>query len=173
MRRTNRHTTLALAALTLLLASAGCGGQAGSDRSGGSGTVSPSQSSAAPSSTAPSSAAPSSAAPSVEPSPGCSSGSGLDAADSGDTVCLAVGDTVRVALDGTKSRPWQPVAVEGSGLKATNSGVVLLPGDANAAYQAVSAGTVRLSSSRPLCATGTGHLSCKGIQEWWVTVRVK
>ncbi|MDQ1067733.1 hypothetical protein [Streptomyces canus] len=159
MRPRNRHTTLALAALTLLLASAGCGSQAGSDGGDGSGTVSPSPSSAAPSSAAPSS--------------GCASGSGLDAADSGDTVCLAVGNTVRVGLDGTKSRPWKPIAVEGSGLKATNSGVVLLPGDANAAYQAVSAGTVRLSSSRPLCAAETGRVSCKGIQEWWVTVRVK
>lgn len=167
MRRTNRHTTLAFAALTLLLASAGCGSQAGSDRGDGSGTVSPS--SAAPSSTAPSSAAPSSA----EPSPGCASGSELDAADSGDTVCLAVGDTVRVGLDGTKGRPWKPVTVEGSGLEAGNSGIVLLPGDANAAYKAVSAGTVRLSSSRPLCATDTGRVSCKGIQEWWVTVLVK
>jgi hypothetical protein len=158
MTRRNRHTTLALAALTLLLATAGCGSQAGSDGGAGSGTVSPS---------------PSSAAPSAEPSPGCASGSGLDAADSGDTVCLAVGDTVRVGLDGTKGRPWQPVAVQGSGLEATNSGIVLLPGDANAAYKAVSAGAVRLSSSRPLCATDTGRVSCKGIQEWWVTVLVK
>ncbi|MET7737923.1 hypothetical protein ABZT02_42530 [Streptomyces sp. NPDC005402] len=164
MRRTNRHTTLALAALTLLLASAGCGSQAGSDGSNGDGTVSPSPSTAAPSTAAPSSAA---------PSPGCASGSELDAADSGDTVCLAVGDTVRISLDGTKGRPWKPVAVQGSGLEATNSGIVLLPGDANAAYKAVSAGTVRLSSTRPLCATETGRVSCKGIQEWWVTVLVK
>ena len=96
----------------------------------------------------------------------------LGATDSGDTVCLAVGDTIRISLDGTKSRPWKPVAVDGSGLEATNSGIVLLPGDASSAYKAVSAGQVRLSSQRPLCATETGRVSCKGIQEWWVTVLV-
>lgn len=148
MRRTTHRTTLALAALTLL-AGAGCGTQAGSG--GGEGdTVLPSP-----------------------PPSGCTTVSGdLDAAAGGDTVCLAVGDTVRISLDGTKSRPWKPVTVEGSGLEATNSGIVLLPGDASSAYKAVSTGTVRLSSSRPLCATKTGKVSCKGIQEWRVTVRV-
>jgi hypothetical protein len=87
-------------------------------------------------------------------------------------VCLAVGDTIRISLDGTRSRPWRPVTVDGTGLEATNSGIVLLPGDASSAYKAVSAGQVRLTSQRPLCATGTGGVSCKGIQEWWVTVRV-
>lgn len=158
MRPTTHRTALALAALTLLLA--GCGTEAGSEGSGGSDSVSPSP---------PPTASPS---PSASPS-GCTPVTGdLGATDSGDTVCLAVGDTVRVALDGTKGRPWKPVGVEGSGLEATNSGVVLLPGDANSAYRAVSAGTVRLSSTRPLCATETGKVSCKGIQEWRVTVVV-
>jgi hypothetical protein len=153
MRRTTHRTTLALAALTLL-AGAGCGTQAGSD--GGDGTtVSPSPSASA------------------SPSPGCTSVPELGASDSGATVCLAVGDTVRLSLDGTKSRPWSPVTAEGTALEPVNSGFVLQPGDANAAYRAVSAGQVRLTSSRPLCATGTGKVSCKGIQEWWVTVVVK
>ncbi|MET7693379.1 hypothetical protein ABZT06_36365 [Streptomyces sp. NPDC005483] len=155
MHRTNRHTTLALAVLTLLLA--GCGTEAGSE-GGSSGTVSP---------------PPSSSSPSASPSPDCTPASELHAADSGSTVCLAVGDTLRISLDGTKSRPWKPVTTEGSGLEAANSGIVLLPGDANSAFKAVSAGRVRLSSSRPLCATGTGKVSCKGIQEWWVAVEVK
>jgi len=159
MRPTIHRTTFALAALTLLLA--GCGSEAGSE-GGGSDTVSPSPSSPSPSTS-----------PSVSPSPGCTSASELDAADSGDTVCLAVGETVRIALDGTKGRPWKPVSADGAGLEAANSGIVLLPGDANAAFTAVSAGRVRLSSSRPLCATETGKVSCKGIQEWWVTVEAK
>ncbi|MFI0515503.1 hypothetical protein RKD19_002901 [Streptomyces canus] len=153
MRPTTHRTALALAALTLLLA--GCGTEAGSEGGGGSDSASPSP------------------PPSVSASPssGCTPVTGdLGAADSGDTVCLAVGDTVRVGLDGTRDRPWKPVAVDGRGLEATNSGIVLLPGDANAAYRAVSAGTVRLSSTRPLCATETGKVSCKGIQEWRVTV---
>ncbi|MFC8674698.1 hypothetical protein ACFUEN_18730 [Streptomyces griseorubiginosus] len=154
MRRTTHRTTLALAALTLL-AGAGCGTQAGSD-GGGAATVSPPP--------------PSSASPSASSSPGCTSVPELGASDSGARVCLAVGDTVRLSLDGTKSRPWSPVTVEGTGLEPVNSGFVLQPGDANAAYRAVSAGQVRLTSSRPLCATETGKVSCKGIQEWRVTV---
>ncbi|MFC8433662.1 hypothetical protein [Streptomyces sp. NPDC057253] len=161
MRRTTHRTTLALAAL-ILVAGAGCGTQAGSD-GGAADTLSPSPPS--------SSASPSS--PSASPSPGCTSAPELDASDSGTTVCLAVGDTVRLSLDGTKSRPWTPVTAEGTALEAVNSGFVLQPGDANAAYRAVSAGQVRLTSSRPLCATETGRVSCKGIQEWWVTVVVK
>lgn len=158
MRRTTHRTTLALAALTLL-AGAGCGTQAGDD-GGGADTVSPPPPSSSPS-------------PSASPSPGCTSVPELGVSDSGSTVCLAVGDTVRLSLDGTKSRPWSPVTVQGSGLEPVNSGFVLQPGDANAAYKAVSAGQVRLTSSRPLCATETGRVSCKGIQEWWVAVVVK
>ncbi|WP_367320909.1 hypothetical protein [Streptomyces sp. HUAS ZL42] len=159
MRRTIRHPLLALATLTLLLA--GCGTQTDSGKDG-SRTVSP-----PPTSTPPSASASASA------SAGCTAESALDAADSGRTVCLATGGTVRISLDGTASRPWQPVKADGSGLEATNSGIVLQPGDASAAFRAVSAGTVRLSTSRPLCATETGGVSCKGIQEWWVTVVVK
>ncbi|MFF0091061.1 hypothetical protein ACFYSF_14030 [Streptomyces canus] len=150
-----RKTTLALATLTLLVA--GCGTEAGNGNGKGEGgdSVSPSS--------------PTSPAPTAT---GCTTRAELGAADSGDTVCLAVGDTIRISLDGTKSRPWKPVAVDGSGLEATNSGIVLLPGDASSAYKAVSAGQVRLSSQRPLCATETGRVSCKGIQEWRVTVLV-
>jgi hypothetical protein len=141
-----RIATLAVAALLL----AGCGTQTGGGRGDSGDSVSPSPS-------------------------GCTSVQSvpeLHAADSGRTVCLAVGGTVRVALDGAKNRPWTPVTAEGSGLEAANSGIVLLPGDANAAFEAVSAGTVRLSSARPLCATETGKVSCKGIQDWSVTVVV-
>ncbi|MFF7641255.1 hypothetical protein [Streptomyces canus] len=155
MRPTIHRTALALAALTLLLA--GCGTEAGNEGGGGSDSASPSPPPSA----------------SASASAGCTTVTGdLDATDSGDTVCLAVGDTVRVSLDGTKDRPWTPVDVKGSGLEATNSGIVLLPGDANSAYRAVSAGTVRLSSTRPLCATEPGKVSCKGLQEWRVTVVV-
>lgn len=137
-----RIATLTVAALLL----AGCGTQTGGD-SGESVSPSPSPS-------------------------GCTSVPELHATDSGRTVCLAVGGTVRVALDGDEKRPWKPVSTEGGALEATNSGIVLLPGDANAAFEAVSAGRTKLTSSRPLCATETGKVSCKGIQEWSVTVVV-
>ncbi|MET7984794.1 hypothetical protein [Streptomyces sp. NPDC005281] len=150
MRRTTHIRTIALAALTLLLA--GCGTQSGGD-AGTGGTVSPSPS----------------------PShPGCATAKGeLGAADTGHTYCVAPGGTIRVSLDGTSIRPWKPVKTEGSGLEATNSGIVLQPGDASAAYRAVSAGTVRLTSSRPLCPSDPARVSCKGLQAWTVTVVVQ
>ncbi|MFE4755552.1 hypothetical protein ACFRIB_35810 [Streptomyces mirabilis] len=149
MRRTTHHRILALTALTLLLA--GCGTQGGGD-AGGSHSVSPS---------------PTTSHPSCDTAP-----AELGAADTGHTYCLTAGGVLRLTLDGTTSRPWTPVKVSGIGLEATNSGVVLQPGDASSAFKAVSAGTVHLASSRPLCATAPGKVSCKGIQEWTVTVLV-
>ncbi|MQY32175.1 hypothetical protein SRB17_01170 [Streptomyces sp. RB17] len=148
-----RRTTLcALAAAALLLA--GCGSQSGKDTGGSDGKVSPS-------------ASPSGA--------GCAALVQLRASDSGRTVCVAKGGEVRVTLDGTKSRPWKPLMAGGSALKGINAGFVIQPGQATAAYQAVHTGTEKLTSSRPLCAqpTAPGQMSCKGIQEWTVTVNVK
>ncbi|MFJ3666307.1 hypothetical protein ACIPSE_07620 [Streptomyces sp. NPDC090106] len=142
-----RRTTM-LAAVSLMLFAAGCGTQAGDD--GAAVSPSPSGSSAC-------------APPSGE----------LGAKDSGRTVCLAAGDTVRVSLNGTNDRAWTAVTAEGDGLEPVNSGIALPPGDSNAAYRATGPGTARLTSSRPLCATEPGKVSCKGIQEWWVKVVVK
>ncbi|MFI6248359.1 hypothetical protein [Streptomyces sp. NPDC051016] len=165
MRRTTFHRA-SLAAATLLLL-AGCGSQSGGGDKG-SGAVSPSPTASSPSASSPDTASPSA-------STGCDSGTGqLTAADNGRTVCLAVGGQLRLGLDGSKQRPWKAVTATGSALKATNSGIVLQPGDASAAYDAVAAGTATLSSSRPLCAqpTAPGQVSCKAIEEWHVTVRV-
>ncbi|AOR34037.1 hypothetical protein BFF78_25955 [Streptomyces fodineus] len=151
MRRTT--TSLALAAAAALLL-AGCGSHGGKD-TGGAGKVSPSASTPAKG--------------------GCASLVQLKAADSGRTVCVAKGGEVRLNLDGTKSRPWKPVTTSGGVLKGINAGFVVLAGDATAAYQAVADGTAKLTSSRPLCAqpTAPGQMSCKGIQEWTVTVKVQ
>ncbi|GHI07361.1 hypothetical protein AQI88_20755 [Streptomyces cellostaticus] len=149
MRRT---TPIALAAAALLLA--GCGSQSGGD-SGSKGKVSPSAS------------APSSGS-------GCAAQVELKVADNGRTVCLAKGGELRLTLDGTKTRPWKPVALSGTALEAINAGFVIQPGDATAAYKAVAAGTAKLTSSRPLCPPADpGQASCKGIQQWTVTVKVK
>lgn len=161
MRRTIHHTTLALAALTLALA--GCGSQTDSGKGGNGNAVSPSPT---PKKSPP-------ASPTPGPTGGCTTASTLGAADSGRTVCLAVGDTVRISLDGTAKRPWKPVTASDSVLQAANSGFVLQPGDASAAFKAVADGKTRLQSTRPLCAAQTGRVSCLGIQEWWVTVVVK
>ncbi|MEV6191355.1 hypothetical protein AB0M19_03045 [Streptomyces sp. NPDC051920] len=178
MRRTTHTRTIALAALALLLA--GCGTQGG-DEAGSGGTVPPppTGSTASPSptggTTSPSSSpTDSSASPPPTPSgPDCAKATAqLGAADTGHTYCLAPGDTIRVLLDGTTSRPWKPVKSEGGALTATNGGIVLQPGDASAAYRAVSAGTVTLTSSRPMCPSDPARMSCKGLQEWTVTVVV-
>ncbi|MFK0287224.1 hypothetical protein ACIQVL_43080 [Streptomyces sp. NPDC090499] len=157
MRRTTFHRTSLAAASLLLLAA--CGSQSGSENSGdkGSGTVSTS---------------PSASSPGV--STRCVSAGDLTAADNGSTYCMAVGGQLRLSLDGTRQRPWKAVTASGSALRAANAGIVLQPGDASAAYEAVAPGTVTLSSTRPLCAqpTAPGGVSCKGIQEWQVTVRV-
>ncbi|MET7940769.1 hypothetical protein [Streptomyces sp. NPDC005302] len=182
MRRTTPTRTIALTALTLLVA-AGCGTKGGSE-AGGSGSVSPSPAPSSPSPSSPSSPAsvppsPSPSSSSSSPSPSsssrqdCAAATGeLGAADTGHTYCLTAGDTLRVTLDGTTPRPWKPVKSDGSGLEPTNSGIVLQAGDASAAYRAVSAGTVRLTSSRPMCPSDPGRISCKGLQEWTVTVVV-
>ncbi|MGW4596461.1 hypothetical protein ACWEOA_14310 [Streptomyces sp. NPDC004457] len=153
MRRT---TLLAPAAAALLLA--GCGSQ---QDTGSSDKVS------APARTGTPSPAPTAR--------GCTGHVELTAADHGRTVCVTEGGEVRLTLDGTRARPWRPVAARGAGLEAVNAGFVLQPGDATAAYRAVAAGTVELTSSRPLCAepTAPGQVSCKGIEDWTVTVRVR
>jgi hypothetical protein len=150
MRRSILGPSLAVA--TLALALTGCGGTK-SDT--GSGSVSPS----------------SSPTPSKSRS-ACTAKETLAATDTNGTFCVTAGNTVRILLDGTTTRPWAPVKTVGSGLKATNSGILIRPGDASNAYEAVSAGTVKLTSSRPLCATAPHKISCKGIQEWSVTVVV-
>ncbi|MFD0393611.1 hypothetical protein ACFQ3Z_18825 [Streptomyces nogalater] len=104
----------------------------------------------------------------------CTGQANLTAADRHRSVCLAEGGELRLTLDGTKDRPWKPVTADGTALEAINAGFVLRPGDATAAYRAVAAGTVRLTSSRPLCPepTAPDQVSCKGVEEWTVTVRV-
>jgi hypothetical protein len=169
MRRRTPIRIIALTALPLLLA--GCGTGSGDDTAG-SATVSPSPTRpSAPPSTRPS--APSSTtSPAPSPRDCATARAELGAADTGDTYCLAPGETIRVTLDGTTRRPWEPVKAAGDGLEATNSGIVLQPGDASAAYRAVSAGTVRLTSSRPRCPSDPARVSCDGLQEWTVTVVV-
>ncbi|MFF8596113.1 hypothetical protein ACF061_32710 [Streptomyces sp. NPDC015220] len=175
MRRTTLHrtTVTATAAAALLLALAGCGGTQ-NDGKGSAGSVSPAGSGApSPSPTAPTDPAASTPAqPSPKPPSGCAHQSELTAADTGRTVCLSVGGYLRLNLDGTKDRPWSPVRATGAVLKGADAGIVILPGDALAAYTAVAPGTARLTSSRPLCATGPGKVSCKAVQDWTVTVRV-
>ncbi|MGW2819408.1 hypothetical protein ACWC24_00120 [Streptomyces sp. NPDC001443] len=176
MRRTTLHrtTVTTVAAATLLLA--GCGAQHGD--TGGDGSPSPTSTARTPSSTFPST--PSSASASGTPSgtsesPACTSHVELTAADNGRAVCLTTGGQLRITLDGTRERPWSPVTASGGTLKAANPGIVLLPGDAVAAYDAVVTGDAKLGSSRPVCPQhgSPGQVSCKSVEEWTVTVTVR
>ncbi|MFJ8195382.1 hypothetical protein [Streptomyces sp. NPDC096152] len=180
MRRTTlpRTTVTAAAAAALLLT--GCTTRDGGG-SPGSGAASPPASGpvsspASPSASPPASASGSPSAPTSGPSSPttarCADRAELGAADSGRTLCLKTGGQVRLTLDGTRDRPWSPVRTTGGALRAANAGIVILPGDAVAAFDAVAPGTARLTSSRPACATGGGGVSCKGVQEWTVTVKV-
>ncbi|MGY4983114.1 hypothetical protein ACWCYL_39245 [Streptomyces sp. 900105755] len=167
MRRTTFHRTSLAAASLLLLAA--CGSQSGSGDKGG-GEVSPKPT------TTPASASPSAPATGGS-SAGCTPLTGeLTAADSGRAFCLAKDGTLRVTLTGSEQRPWKKIAAAGDtgALKEINYGIMLRGGDAGSAYRAVAPGTVTLSSTRPLCAqpTAPGGVSCKGIQEWRVIVKV-
>ncbi|MFJ9560422.1 hypothetical protein ACIRQQ_10315 [Streptomyces fuscichromogenes] len=167
MRRTTFHRATLAAATLLLLA--GCGSQSGGGDKG-SGAVSPKPTQTPGTTPAPTPSAGGSSA-------GCTPLTAeLTAADSGRTFCLAQDGTFRVTLTGSEQRPWKKIGTAGdtAALKPMNYGIMLRGGDAGAAYQAAAAGTVTLSTTRPLCAepTGSGQVSCKGIQEWQVTVRV-
>ncbi|WP_089106669.1 hypothetical protein [Streptomyces hyaluromycini] len=168
MRRTTFHRASLAAASLLLLA--GCGSQGGGGDKG-SGTVSAKPT---PTPSATSTPTPSASGSSA----GCTPlTSDLTAADSGRTFCLAQDGAFRVTLTGSEQRPWKKITAAGdtAALKEINYGIMLRGSDAGAAYQAVASGTVTLSSTRPLCAepTAPGRVSCKGIQEWQVTVRVE
>ncbi|GGM90523.1 hypothetical protein [Streptomyces fuscichromogenes] len=167
MRRTTFHRATLAAATLLLLA--GCGSQSGGGDKG-SGAVSPKPTPTPSTTSTPTPSAGGSSA-------GCTPLTAeLTAADSGRTFCLAQDGTFRVTLTGSEQRPWKKIGTAGdtTALKPVNYGIMLRGGDAGAAYQAAAAGTVTLSTTRPLCAepTGSGQVSCKGIQEWQVTVRV-
>ncbi|MFD8721601.1 hypothetical protein ACFV2H_27345 [Streptomyces sp. NPDC059629] len=169
MRRMTFHRA-SLATATLLLL-AGCGSQSGGDGKG-SGAVSPTPTASSPGTSAGASPGPSASGSSGGCTPLTSE---LTAADSGRTYCLAKNGTLRITLTGTEQRPWKKIAEAGDtgALKPMNYGIMLRGGDAGAAYQAIAAGTVTLTSTRPLCAepTAPGQVSCKGIQEWHVTVK--
>ncbi|MEU6402128.1 hypothetical protein [Streptomyces sp. NPDC046985] len=186
MRRTTLHpTAVATAAAAAVLLAAGCGAQSDGKSGSGAGSSSASAPAATPAPASPTPTRP--ASPSSPPSSASGSASAsasaakpsrctghiqLGVADSGRTVCLTVGGSLRVDLGGAKDRPWAPVRTSGHVLKGADAGIVILPGDALAAYTAVSPGAAVLTSSRPLCASKPGRVSCMALQAWTVSVRV-
>ncbi|MFF8945424.1 hypothetical protein ACF1A5_24725 [Streptomyces sp. NPDC014864] len=169
MRRTTLPRTTATVAAAAALLLTGCTARDGGGSPGSRAASPPVSSPASPSASPPASV---SSSPSSPTTARCADRVELGAADSGRTLCLKTGGQVRLTLDGTRARPWSPVRTTGGALRAANAGIVILPGDAVAAFDAVAPGTARLTSSRPACATGGGGVSCKGVQEWTVTVKV-
>lgn len=153
-----RHTTAAVLAATALLLT-GCGTQSGGPADG--------DRSSAPGATG-------SAGSGAGPGGACAAEAALTAADTGRTVCVTAGGTVRITLDGTPDRPWSRVTSEGGALTPTNAGIGAPRGDTIAAYRATAPGTARLNATQPLCATPTApdQVACLGLREWTVTVRV-
>ncbi|MFF7211011.1 hypothetical protein ACFZAU_10780 [Streptomyces sp. NPDC008238] len=155
-----RLTTAAAVAATALLLT-GCGAQSGGP-AGGSPSGSPSSTGSAGTGTGTGTAG------------ACAAEVALTAADTGRTVCVTAGGTVRVTLDGTPDRPWSRVTGEGAALVPTNAGIGAPRGDTIAAYRAAAPGTARLTATQPLCASPTApdQVACLGLREWTVTVRV-
>jgi hypothetical protein len=74
-------------------------------------------------------------------------------ADTGSTICLAVGEHLEVYLHGTLAAAWSPIELEGSALSPAANGKGTLPvGATGGFYLARNSGTARLTSSRPACS---------------------
>ncbi|MGV9250805.1 hypothetical protein [Streptomyces sp. NPDC003697] len=185
MRRTTTfHRTTATAAAVAALLLTACGTEGGGPADGTSSPTAAHPASGPSSRPAPpstSTSATGTGRPSASPSAGtpsspaaCAERVELTAADSGRTLCLTPGGQLRLTLDGTRDRPWTPVRATGDDvLRAANAGIVVLPGDAVAAFDAVTPGTARLASSRPPCGTAADGTACEGPRQWTVTVEVR
>ncbi|MBN0045840.1 hypothetical protein JS756_17365 [Streptomyces actuosus] len=163
MRRTTFRRTTAAAMTAAALSLVACGAQGGTGTSGSGSPYAP----------APTSSAPAPSSPSATPSADCVRHVQLTEHDDGATLCLVRGGDVRLTLDGTGERPWSPVEASGDILEPVNAGIVILPGDAVAAFRAVAPGTVRLTSTRPVCASTPQHAHCHALRSWSVTVTVR
>jgi hypothetical protein len=85
----------------------------------------------------------------------------LTEADSGSTVCLAVGMRLEVYLHGSPSAKWSPIAVTGTGVAVAPSGKgALALGVTGGFYAATAAGDAQLASTRPDCGTPSPGASC-------------
>ena len=79
-------------------------------------------------------------------------------ADSGTTICVAVGDQIEVYLHGSPDAMWSPVVLDGTALSRTANGKGALPiGVTGAFFRANAMGSARLTSSRPPCVGGASY----------------
>jgi hypothetical protein len=73
-------------------------------------------------------------------------------ANSGSTICLAVGQHLEVFLHGSLGDTWAPISVDGQALSASANGKGTLPvGVTGGFFVGGTAGVAKLTSSRPAC----------------------
>jgi hypothetical protein len=95
-------------------------------------------------------------------------------ADSGTTVCLAVGQHLEVYLHGTLPAKWEPIAIDGHALSTVASGKGALPvGVTGGFFVGNAAGEARLTSSRPACPDPSPSASPCGAATFVVSVDVR
>jgi len=171
----------------VLLTAAGCGSTAGTPEAG----ASPASPSPSPSPTSqgsgPAAPAPAPTAtitpggPMVSPSAGGSCaghpvpGSGatitLHNSSNGGTFCISIGQRVLVELSGKPGRMWSPIRSDSTVLARVSYGQLMLrAGETAAAFAAHRRGIARLSSARPVCASGPVH--CDALMAFQVTIMV-
>jgi len=96
-------------------------------------------------------------------------------AENGKTLCVTSGSSVVVLLRAPDAGSrWATVESDSDALVALKASGAVGPADATSmAFTAEHAGTVHLSSSRPSCPGGTGHVSCHSVVGYTVTVTVQ
>ena len=103
----------------------------------------------------------------------CQAPAEISMADSGRTVCAAVGAKFSVKLPDDGKGHWSAITSDSDAVD-----VLLLTGSppisgTQADFVARHKGTAKLTSSRPVCpSTPPGGLSCKSLQGFTVTVTV-
>jgi len=153
MRHIDMKTLMPVVALSLALLAGGCASSAStSPGAGGSSAGSP------PGATS-----------SVDAS-GCPTAVTITATDASKTICVAVGGTVTVNLNGGGA--WDALDVSGSNLDPSGTPSAE-PNGQYATYIAKSAGTVDISSSHRACPSSPGKIACHAILAWKVTVEIK
>jgi hypothetical protein len=114
--------------------------------------------------------------PQAQPGGGCRSGPvQVTDADNGKALCVTPGSSVVVLLRAPEATGrWSTVESDSDALVALKASGAVGPADATSmAFTAKHAGTVHLSSSRPSCPGGTGHVTCHSVVGYTVTVTVR
>ena len=127
---------------------------------------------------APGGGVPTTGSSSAAPSPCQPDGSGatrtITEADSGTSICLALGQRLEVYLHGTVGAMWAPVSLDGAALSAAANGKGTLPVGVTGGFFVGSAtGDAHLRSSRSTCASASPAATPCGNTMFTVDVQVR